>query len=89
MNLGDVEPRLERAQREIGIGGLGGEGDAHRRGIGLRRAELGPRRLAPGEASGQGLKNLAARYAFLSPHPLLAGPEGAEFVATLPLLVLN
>ena len=46
-----------------------------------------PRRLAPGEASGRGLQNLAARYAFLTDRPLLAGAEGGEYVVTLPLLV--
>ncbi len=47
-----------------------------------------PRRLAPGESSGLGLKNLAARYAFLSERPLAIGEEAGEFVVTLPLLVL-
>ena len=47
-----------------------------------------PRRLAPGESSGRGLANLAARYAFLTDKPLVSGEEGNEFVVTLPLLVL-
>ena len=47
-----------------------------------------PRRLAPGESSGRGLANLAARYAFLTDKPLTAGEEGGEFVVTLPLLVI-
>ena len=47
-----------------------------------------PRRLAPGESSGRGLANLAARYAFLTDKPLTAGEEGEEFVVTLPLLVI-
>jgi len=47
-----------------------------------------PRRLAPGEASGQGLKNLAARYAFLTDKPLAIGEDAGEFVVTLPLLTL-
>ena len=47
-----------------------------------------PRRLAPGESSGLGLKNLAARYAFLTDKPLAIGEEAGEFVVTLPLLVL-
>lgn len=47
-----------------------------------------PRRLAAGEASGMGLKNLTARYAFLTGTPLVVGKEGDEFVATLPLLVI-
>ncbi|MDB5234694.1 MAG: hypothetical protein JWR44_1687 [Hymenobacter sp.] len=52
------------------------------------RNTLRPRRLAPGEASGLGLKNLTARYAFLTDKPLAVGAEGNEFVATLPLLTL-
>ena len=52
------------------------------------RNTLRPRRLAPGEASGRGLKNLAARYAFLTNKPLKIGEEGHEFVVTLPLLTL-
>ncbi len=47
-----------------------------------------PRRLAPGESSGRGLANLAARYAFLTDKPLTAGEESGEFVVTLPLLVI-
>ena len=47
-----------------------------------------PRRLAPGEASGLGLKNLAARYAFLTAQPLAVEEAAGEFVVTLPLLVL-
>ncbi|MCI1189232.1 histidine kinase [Hymenobacter sp. DH14] len=47
-----------------------------------------PRRLAPGESSGRGLANLAARYAFLTDKPLVSGEENGEFVVTLPLLVL-
>ena len=52
------------------------------------RHPLRPRPLPPGEASGRGLQNLAARYAFLTPRPLQAGPQAGEFVATLPLLTL-
>ncbi|MBO2008136.1 sensor histidine kinase [Hymenobacter negativus] len=52
------------------------------------RNTLRPRRLAPGESSGLGLKNLAARYAFLTNKPLAIGEEAGEFVVTLPLLVL-
>ena len=48
-----------------------------------------PRRLAPGEASGRGLPNLAARYGFLTDRPVAFGPEGEEFVVVLPLLVLE
>jgi hypothetical protein len=47
-----------------------------------------PRRLAPGESSGRGLANLAARYAFLTNQPLVSGEENGEFVVTLPLLVI-
>ncbi len=47
-----------------------------------------PRRLAPGESSGRGLANLAARYAFLTDKPLAFGEQAGEFVVTLPLLVL-
>jgi hypothetical protein len=52
------------------------------------RNTLRPRRLAPGEASGRGLANLRARYAFLTERPLAAGPVDHEFVVTLPLLAL-
>ncbi|GAA3964440.1 sensor histidine kinase [Hymenobacter antarcticus] len=52
------------------------------------RNTLRPRRLAPGEASGMGLKNLAARYAFLTDKPLAMGEAAGEFVVSLPLLVL-
>jgi hypothetical protein len=52
------------------------------------RNTLRPRRLPAGEASGRGLANLRARYAFLTPRPVGAGPVGEEFVVTLPLLAL-
>ncbi|MBF9221057.1 sensor histidine kinase [Hymenobacter ruricola] len=52
------------------------------------RNTLRPRRLAPGEASGQGLKNLAARYAFLTDKPVAMGEAAGEFVVSLPLLTL-
>jgi sensor histidine kinase YesM len=52
------------------------------------RNTLRPRRLAADETSGRGLANLRARYAFLTPRPLVVGPVGDEFVATLPLLAL-
>ncbi|MVN77126.1 histidine kinase [Hymenobacter sp. HMF4947] len=52
------------------------------------RNTLRPRRLAPDEASGRGLANLRARYAFLTERPVQAGPVGHEFVVTLPLLAL-
>ncbi|WP_426060215.1 sensor histidine kinase [Hymenobacter sp. B1770] len=52
------------------------------------RNTLRPRRLALGESSGLGLKNLAARYAFLSSKPLQVGEENGEFVVALPLLTL-
>ncbi|MCC3154629.1 histidine kinase [Hymenobacter sp. BT770] len=47
-----------------------------------------PRRLAPEEKSGLGLKNLAARYSFLTSKPLVVSEEAGEFVVTLPLLTL-
>ncbi|NML64986.1 histidine kinase [Hymenobacter sp. RP-2-7] len=47
-----------------------------------------PRRLAATETSGRGLANLRARYHFLTSRPVVAGPVGAEFVVTLPLLAL-
>ncbi|MBD2720570.1 sensor histidine kinase [Hymenobacter armeniacus] len=52
------------------------------------RNTLRPRRLAPGESSGLGLKNLAARYAFLTNRPLVVQQEQGEFVVSLPLLLL-
>jgi len=52
------------------------------------RNTLRPRRLAPAESSGLGLKNLAARYAFFTYKPLVIAEEAGEFVVTLPLLVL-
>lgn len=52
------------------------------------RNTLRPRRLGPGESSGLGLKNLAARYAFLTAKPLAVSEEAGEFVVTLPLLVM-
>ncbi|MDJ0363996.1 histidine kinase [Hymenobacter sp. H14-R3] len=52
------------------------------------RNTLRPRRLSANEASGRGLANLRARYGFLTPRPLVAGPAGEEFVVTLPLLAL-
>ena len=52
------------------------------------RNTLRPRRLAATETSGRGLANLRARYAFLTPRPVAAGPAGEEFVVTLPLLAL-
>ncbi|TDN37895.1 histidine kinase [Hymenobacter sp. UV11] len=52
------------------------------------RNTLRPRRLAAAETSGRGLANLRARYSFLTPRPMEAGPVGGEFVVTLPLLAL-
>jgi hypothetical protein len=52
------------------------------------RNTLRLRRLAATEASGRGLANLRARYAFLTPRPVAADPVGSEFVVTLPLLAL-
>ncbi len=53
------------------------------------RNTLRPRRLGPGESLGMGLKNLAARYAFLTGRPLAVGEEAGEFVVTLPLLTVS
>ena len=47
-----------------------------------------PRRLGPGESSGRGLANLAARYAFMTDKPVVSGEEHGDFVVTLPLLVI-
>lgn len=47
------------------------------------------RRLAEGESMGVGLKNLQARYAFLTPRPVLIKASETEFVVTLPLLELQ
>lgn len=52
------------------------------------RNTLRPRRLAPGESSGLGLKNLLARYAFLTDKPLVIKEENGEFAVALPLLTL-
>jgi sensor histidine kinase YesM len=52
------------------------------------RNTLRPRRLRANETSGRGLANLRARYGFLTPRPVAAGPVGGEFVVTLPLLAL-
>ena len=52
------------------------------------RNTLRPRRLAPDESSGLGLKNLAARYAFLTDKPLAVGEKAGEFVVSVPLLVI-
>ncbi|RSK31796.1 sensor histidine kinase [Hymenobacter metallilatus] len=48
-----------------------------------------PRRLAESESTGLGLKNLQARYAFLSPRPVVITETPTEFVVTLPLLELQ
>jgi len=47
------------------------------------------RRLAEGESMGVGLKNLQARYAFLTPRPVLIEASETEFAVTLPLLELQ
>ena len=52
------------------------------------RNTLRLRRLGDNEKSGTGLKNLAARYAFLTDKPLVIGQDSGEFVVTLPLLIL-
>ena len=53
------------------------------------RNTLRPRRLGPEETSGLGLRNLQARYAFLTPQPLQIQPTATEFVVTLPLLEMG
>jgi sensor histidine kinase YesM len=52
------------------------------------RNTLRPRRLAPGESTGLGLKNLEARYGFLTKQPVLIEKTAQEFVVTLPVLEL-
>ncbi|RSK48770.1 sensor histidine kinase [Hymenobacter rigui] len=47
------------------------------------------RRLAEGESAGVGLKNLQARYAYLTPRPVLIEESAAEFTVVLPLLELR
>ncbi|SMB97958.1 signal transduction histidine kinase, LytS [Hymenobacter roseosalivarius DSM 11622] len=53
------------------------------------RNTLRPRRLGSEETSGLGLRNLQARYAFLTKQPMLIQPTATEFVVTLPLLELG
>ena len=53
------------------------------------RNTLRPRRLSPEETSGLGLRNLQARYAFLTKQPILIQPTDTEFVVTLPLLEIG
>ncbi|WP_187308840.1 sensor histidine kinase [Hymenobacter sp. BT188] len=53
------------------------------------RNTLRPRRLSPEETSGLGLRNLQARYAFLTKQSLLIQPTANEFVVTLPLLEIG
>ncbi len=45
-----------------------------------------PRRLAEGESTGLGLRNLTARYAFLTTQPLTITETATEFIVTLPVL---
>ncbi|PJJ61224.1 sensor histidine kinase [Hymenobacter chitinivorans] len=52
------------------------------------RNTLRPRRLAPGESLGIGLPNLTARYAHLTAEPVRVERTEAEFVVTLPVLVM-
>ncbi|MET4108219.1 histidine kinase [Hymenobacter sp. UYP22] len=47
------------------------------------------RRLPEGESTGLGLKNLQARYAFLTTRPVLIEASDAEFAVVLPLLELQ
>jgi len=52
------------------------------------RNTLQPRRLAPGESTGLGLKNLEARYGFLTQQPVAVEKTEQEFIVTLPVLEL-
>ena len=61
--------------------------DADKQALTVRNT-LRPRRLAPGESSGLGLKNLAARYAFMTDKPLVIREQDGEFMVSLPLLTL-
>ncbi|MFD2785579.1 sensor histidine kinase [Hymenobacter rubripertinctus] len=47
-----------------------------------------PRRLAEGESTGLGLRNLAARYAFLTTQPLTITETETEFIVVVPVLEL-
>ncbi|WP_324676975.1 sensor histidine kinase [Hymenobacter sp. GOD-10R] len=49
---------------------------------------LRPRRLAPGESTGLGLKNLEARYGFLTQQLVSVEKTEQEFIVTLPVLEL-
>ncbi len=59
--------------------------DADARTLAVRNTRR-PRALAPGEASGLGLKNLAARYAFFTDKKVEVGEQDGDFVVVLPLL---
>ncbi|RPD47666.1 hypothetical protein DNI29_09445 [Hymenobacter sediminis] len=48
-----------------------------------------PRRLPDGESTGLGLKNLRARYAFLTSQPVLVEESDTEFGVVLPVLELQ
>ncbi|OUJ74045.1 sensor histidine kinase [Hymenobacter crusticola] len=52
------------------------------------RNTLRPRRVAPEESTGLGLKNLEARYGFLTQQPVLVEKTEQEFIVTLPVLEL-
>lgn len=62
--------------------------DATARQLTVRNA-LRPRRLAEGESTGLGLENLRARYAFLTPQPVIIEKTETEFIVTLPVLQLE
>lgn len=59
--------------------------DASARQLSVRNV-LRHRRVPEGESTGLGLQNLAARYAFLTPQPVLVEKTENEFVVRLPLL---
>ncbi|WP_147320862.1 sensor histidine kinase [Hymenobacter lapidiphilus] len=64
------------------------EFDADARQLVVRNSRC-PRRLAEGESTGLGLPNLQARYAFLTPQPVLITESETEFAVTLPVLELR
>ncbi|MBT2557203.1 histidine kinase [Hymenobacter sp. ISL-91] len=64
------------------------EFDAEARQLVVRNSRL-PRLVAEAESTGLGLSNLQARYAFLTPKPVLITQSETEFVVTLPVLELR
>jgi sensor histidine kinase YesM len=62
--------------------------DAATRQLVVRNA-LRYRRVPDGESTGLGLRNLAARYAFLTSQPMTVEKTETEFIVTLPVLELE